>query len=126
MTRLVNDMLFLSSADTESFDIQMLQMSPVELPELLKDISDSFILLFQERKIQFEFNSNKILPIWGDETKLRQAVCILLDNALEYTSVGGDVSLSAYTKLNEIIIAISDSGTDIPDKHKLFIFDRFY
>ena len=50
----------------------------------------------------------------GDPVRLRQALLILLDNALRFTPAGGTVHLGAQVRGNWVSIFVADSGSGDP------------
>jgi hypothetical protein len=61
----------------------------------------------------------------GDEAKTKQIVCILLDNALRYTS-SGSITVRLHQLQHNAILDIIDTGCGITPEHLEKIFDRFY
>jgi signal transduction histidine kinase len=49
----------------------------------------------------------------------------LLDNALNYTDSGGQITLSAAAIGEEVVLSITDTGTGIPPEHLPHIFEKF-
>ncbi|MBN1875252.1 MAG: HAMP domain-containing protein [Anaerolineae bacterium] len=62
----------------------------------------------------------------GDRTLLRQAVSNLVDNAIKYTSAGGQVSVGLDVKDQEAHIHISDTGIGIAPEDQVRLFEKFY
>lgn len=61
-----------------------------------------------------------------DQAQIRQALSILLDNAVKYTSKGGDVTVRVGEESGRAFLEVTDTGAGIPeDKHPL-VFERFY
>ena len=62
----------------------------------------------------------------GDHAgQARQAVANLLDNAIKYTPVGGEISLRVNATDAGTILDVSDNGPGIPEAAQARIFDRF-
>ena len=49
----------------------------------------------------------------------------LLDNALKFTSTGGQVDLSVEATENEVSITVADTGPGVPEEFRDKIFKRF-
>jgi two-component system OmpR family sensor kinase len=50
----------------------------------------------------------------------------LVDNALRYTQVGGQVDVSVGIDGDSAYLAVADNGPGVPDAHRERLFDRFY
>ena len=55
-----------------------------------------------------------------------QALAALLDNAVKYSAGGTDIRLTAEKQGRFAVVAVADSGPDIPADKLPHIFDRFY
>jgi len=69
---------------------------------------------------------DELPPVRGDRFLFEQMVTQVLDNAWKYTAIGGRIWISATQSGNEIVLAIRNEGTQIPDAERSLIFDRFY
>jgi two-component system, OmpR family, phosphate regulon sensor histidine kinase PhoR len=125
LTKIVEDLLMLSKVESKQF-----QLKPERLPvaELINDVVD-FVKKAAEKKkisiIQRDIPSS--LYVEADRTYLEQVFTNLLDNAIKYTSEGGQVTVSAIEKdQKEIQISIEDNGIGIPKEDIRRIFERFY
>jgi signal transduction histidine kinase len=65
-------------------------------------------------------------PLTADGDRLAQVFNNLLDNALQHTPAGGQVTLSAVAAGREVVVAVSDTGPGIPPADLGRIFERFY
>ena len=123
MKLLVEDMLTLSRA----------QRSAGSLPEQTADLSEGAMtaaLRFEpvafEAGKRLEYDIAPELPVRGDGGKLGQALAALLDNAVKYSAGGTDIRLTAEKQGRFAVVAVADSGPDIPADKLPHIFDRFY
>src|SRR5690606_13666353 len=62
----------------------------------------------------------------GERVLLREALVNLLRNALEFSTVGNGVSLTAETGEGRIVFVVEDNGAGIPDYALARVFERFY
>ncbi|HEX5849030.1 MAG TPA: HAMP domain-containing sensor histidine kinase [Rubrobacter sp.] len=61
-----------------------------------------------------------------DRERLRQAISILLDNAVKYTPEGGRISLEVSEEPDAVSVIVSDTGIGIPEDRLPHVFERFY
>ena len=65
--------------------------------------------------------------IYGDEDKLRQVITNLLDNAIKYTPINGQIHVSALHRTAQTIqVSIADNGLGIPEENQKHIFQDRY
>ncbi len=64
--------------------------------------------------------------VFADYQALEQTLMNLLDNAIKYAPDGGNIRISSLSQGNWIRISVQDNGPGIPEKHRLFLFQRFY
>jgi signal transduction histidine kinase len=61
----------------------------------------------------------------GDGKRLRQVLANLIENAVKYSPLGGEVRVSARASDRRMLVSVSDLGPGIPpDEHEL-IFEKF-
>ena len=61
-----------------------------------------------------------------DRTRIRQALSILLDNAVKYTPEGGEVKVEIREREGWAEVVVSDTGVGVPAEQLPLIFERFY
>lgn len=61
-----------------------------------------------------------------DKNSIRQAVSILLDNAVKYTPEGGSVAVKAFERDGWSGVEVEDTGVGIPEDQLPLVFERFH
>jgi signal transduction histidine kinase/ligand-binding sensor domain-containing protein/DNA-binding response OmpR family regulator len=110
-----------------------LAMQKSNIVEFLQEISNLFIPIAEEHKMQFEFQTDQPEIIWCfDQENLKKILFNLLTNAFKYTPDGGSVKLSVELlnpkkgSAEKLRISLADNGIGIEQEHLPYIFDRFF
>ncbi len=123
MTRIVDELLFLSRADMGEVKMEFL---PVRLESLVEDIQQQACLLGQDRDVQVVLGTVQPATVQGDELRLRELLLNLVDNAVKYSHQGGKVEIALLTDATQARLSVTDQGIGIPEVVQPRIFDRFY
>jgi len=125
LTELVEDVrtLALAESRTLKLDIHLHSME-----EVLKHCVDSFRSQAEMREISLTmFMDHDIPEILIDRTRISQVIGNLLQNAISYTSPGGEIAVTLKkTEEKRISISVKDTGPSISEESLPFVFDRFY
>jgi heavy metal sensor kinase len=119
MERLVDDLLVLARADEREF----LRLRLVDLPPFAEELLDGARPTADRR---FELGPMPAGVVDADPDRLAQALRNLIRNAIEYTSDGGLVRLTASVAGERVTLAVEDDGPGIPPEHRERVFDRFH
>ena len=121
---LIGDLFELSKLDSATVTPQLEMFS---VPELLQDVAQEFQLEAEKKEITLSLNldTNSALTV-GDIGLIQRVLENLVRNAIRFTPAGGGVTLSISERPQTIAVAVSDTGSGIPDKEIPRIFDRFY
>jgi two-component system, OmpR family, phosphate regulon sensor histidine kinase PhoR len=65
-------------------------------------------------------------PVSADESKARQVLVNLIDNAVKYSPAGGRIELRLERLNGYVVIAVADEGLGIPLSEQEHIFEKFY
>ncbi len=124
LIRIVERTLQLSRLTSAS---QLVQRVPVQLPELIGEVSDSLRPVLTERNIVLDLHVPEGLPaISADRDLLEQVLINLLDNAAKFSPRGRVVSLRAAAGGGQIEIQIHDQGFGIGPDELQRIFDPYF
>lgn len=121
MKQLVEQLLFLARGDNDSvpFHPQLCDLS-----ELAAEVLRETQMLDHTHKLDGKWLC--AVPVVSDEGLIKQALRILVDNALKYTPARGCITLSVQGKDGLARLTVADQGQGIDAQSLPHIFDRFY
>lgn len=122
LSELVSDMEELRQVESEKFS---LQRESVDLFEMAKAVKQSFEAELEKRNVNCKVEGESAV-LTGDPKRLRQVVCNLLSNAVNYSEEGGTIQIEVRDKRDAVSLSVKDDGMGIPQKDQPFIFERFY
>lgn len=121
---LIGDLFELSKLESASVTPNLESFS---VPELVQDVAQEFQLEADKKQITLALNldTNSAFTI-GDIGLIQRVLENLVRNAIRFTPIGGEVTLSISERPQSVAVAVSDTGSGIPDEEIPRIFDRFY
>jgi len=123
LTRLVGELVALSRLDEE---IPFPEKSTFSLSDVAWETAELFSVRAKAEGKNYCQNIEEQITIYGDCNSIQQMISILLDNAVKYSDVGGEIHLDIYRKRRKVCIKVSNT-CDLPDTTDLDrLFDRFY
>jgi len=124
MRRLVEGLLDLARLEAGA---PALRTGPVDLHANLAAALERFGPRAQTAGVGLVSALPAALPaLTGDGDRLAQVFNNLLDNAVQHTPAGGQVTLSALAAGGEVRVTVADTGRGIPPGDLGRIFERFY
>ena len=125
LSRLITDLRELSLAEAGQLK---LHQEATDLREFISAEIASIQNRCQEKQISIGTDLSPQLPsVFIDRDRIRQVLHNLIDNALRYTSAGGNIKIRAsVAEPGRVTIAVSDSGSGIQPEDLPYIFDHFY
>ena len=125
LSRLVNDLLELSSLQSNPAAFETERVDP---NELIYDLHDRNGSLFTGKSIAFirSLPDDPLPDIFSNEDRLSQVLTIFLDNARKYTPEHGTVTLGAERAEGGIRFFVQDTGIGMDEETQRLAFDRFH
>ena len=121
MKELVEQLLFLARGDNDSMHIQM---EMFDLTEVAAEVLKETEMIDQTHTFAARWEG--AVPVRADVGLTKQALRILVDNAIKYTAAGGRITLSAGVKDGFARLSVQDEGQGIDAESLPHIFERFY
>lgn len=118
---IVNDMLFLASADQGSKATKLTSASLATEVATTLDYLD-FILEDAQVRVEVEGDAQVRIEI----AHLRRALINLLSNAVQHTAAGEVIRVRIEVQERHVAIAVSNPGQGIASEHLPRLFERFY
>ncbi|MDI7862805.1 HAMP domain-containing histidine kinase [Rhizobiaceae bacterium n13] len=124
MARLLDDLVFLSRSETDTIRFEPRR---VDLVTIVSDAVHDGETLGRSKTISVDAEYGKE-PIWltADAPRLKQALMILLDNAIKYSPRGRSVQLRMAAGNGHAEIVVRDEGRGIAPEDLSRVFERFY
>lgn len=122
LTRLVEDLETLASADAAGFSLNHVR---IDLRGVLEQAVSEFSDAFAAQEVRLSRRLDEV-QVLADPTRIRQIVANLLSNALKFTPRGGGVRLELRRDDDDAVITVADSGPGIPAEDLPRVFDRFF
>lgn len=125
LLNLINEVLDLSKIEAGRMAVSL---EPVHLTPLLEECLRLVAPLALERNVTVELDSlsDTCLPVFADNTRLKQALINLISNAVKYNVDNGKVLISIANGANQTLrIRVKDTGRGIPEDRQAEVFEPF-
>jgi len=124
LAQLTADLMTLSQVEVNTREFAF---SPHSVGELLRQAVDVVRTVAAKKSIEVSIESaDERLVVECDSGAIHQVLGNLLDNAVKYSSEGGNVTLGAREKNGMVRFYVRDTGFGIPAEHIPRLFERFY
>ena len=122
---IVEDLFMLARQPSET--PRALSKERVSLNDAVTDCARKAQVLATRKGVRLTTeNSSGSIDLNGNKEMITRMILNLLDNAVKYTSAGGEISLALTRRNGNAEIVVRDTGIGIPETDRPRIFDRFY
>ena len=124
LERITQNLLKLSRLDGGLVE---LELNDYELGELVRAVAAPFQAMAHEKGVDLQIEP-VAAPLLArfDRNQLEMALTNLLDNALKFTPVGGQIQVGIAQQVEHVQLWVADSGLGIADDEVAHIFERFH
>ena len=119
LSKMVKTLLDMSELQTVGRDEQIIMDDLVD--EVLEDLEP----LAQEKNIKL-IGKCKDITMVGSDILIYRLVYNLVENAIKYNHLGGQVTVIAYQKEKHIYLSVEDTGSGIPEDFRERVFEPFF
>ncbi len=131
LMQLINDILDLSKIEAGKMTIDP---QPVDTRDLFQELLQVFAQRSKQKNVELQLEIEESLPegLMLDGVRIRQVLNNIIGNALKFTEQGhitvrvGSAPNSKGVGLNDVTIAVEDTGIGIPKEEQERIFKGFY
>jgi signal transduction histidine kinase len=103
-----------------------LQREPADLCQLAREVVELYEYVAEEKKITIKTDLPGPCEARVDRIRMRQVFANLLDNAIKYTGVGGQVTIQIRAEDDHALVIFRDTGVGIPAEEQDKIWVRLY
>jgi PAS domain S-box-containing protein len=122
LVRLVNDILDIERISSGNAELHSMMCSAEELLQRATELQHAAAL---KTNLKFTIAANGI-QVWADPDRILQALANLISNAMKFSPVGGEITLTARRiDDDEAQFDVKDQGRGIPEDRLENIFERF-
>ena len=125
LIKLVVDLLLLANTH---HNLVNTHCEPCCLNDLVEDLIEEFLAIASANQVtlSYQIQAEESLEILGNCDQLYRLVFNLIDNAIQYTPEGGNVTVILQRSNHQALIQVRDTGIGIAHSEQQNIFNRFY
>jgi signal transduction histidine kinase len=124
MVYLIADLLNVSRLKTGKF---IIEKKPINLADVIEQELAQVDKVAGAKNVKIVYDKPKNFPeLMIDDTKTRQVIMNLVDNAIYYTPSGGKVNIELIDKPSTIEFKVKDNGMGVPKSEQHHLFGKFY
>ncbi len=121
MRSIVENLLMLARADDGALE---LYREPVDLSDVTEAVTENASALARPRQVVLATDGPSVI-VTGDRARIEQVVMNLVNNAIRFSPVGGEVSVTTWSRDGGAGCTVDDDGPGVSPELAGHIFERF-
>ncbi len=122
MNKLINDILMISRLESEKIKVTY---SMIRINAMLEEIFETLEPLALKKQVTLHKECKPIV-LEANIKQIRELLLNLIENAVKYNQMHGNVWVTIFSDHANIVITIKDDGIGISKKDQARVFERFY
>ncbi|MCP1486323.1 Adaptive-response sensory-kinase SasA [Pseudomonas fluorescens] len=118
---IINDMLFLASADQGN---KATKLTSTSLADEVATTLEYLDFILEDAQVEVQVSGDALVQI--EVAHLRRALINLLSNAVQHTGAGQVIEVRIEVEDHQVSIGVANPGTPIASEHLPRLFERFY
>jgi len=123
LSRIVENLMTIARLDAGEVKMEKVLL---DMGELVASTAEQMRLLADEKSLKLHCHIEPNVRVLGDQTRLKQVVVNLIDNAIKYTPSGGHVTVSVRAEETKALLEVVDTGLGMSPETIPHVFERFY
>ncbi|EJL99189.1 MULTISPECIES: heavy metal sensor histidine kinase [unclassified Pseudomonas] len=118
---IINDMLFLASADQGN---KATKLTSTSLADEVATTLEFLDFILEDAQVEVQVSGDALVQI--EVAHLRRALINLLSNAVQHTGAGQVIEVRIEVEEHQVSIGVANPGSPIASEHLPRLFERFY
>ncbi|WP_460409911.1 MULTISPECIES: heavy metal sensor histidine kinase [unclassified Pseudomonas] len=118
---IINDMLFLASADQGN---KATKLTSTSLADEVATTLEYLDFILEDAQVEVHVSGDALVQI--EVAHLRRALINLLSNAVQHTGAGQVIEVRIEVEAHQVSIGVANPGSPIASEHLPRLFERFY
>jgi len=120
---IVQDLLDLTKLEEKVYNLNLV---PIAFAQCIEDVMLKYERIFMERGLKLKLDLNPDVIIMGDEGRLEQIICNIIENAIRYSKESGTISIELIMEEDHCKLNITDNGIGMDKEDLEKVTERFY
>jgi signal transduction histidine kinase len=124
LNRIIENLLDIGRLESRHYTVELVPVNP---EQVILNVMEAMRPSYVDRGVSLELDMPGDIPeVLADRLRLEIIFTNLLGNALKFTPPGGKVKVSGRLHEDEVLFAVDDTGSGIPEESLPHVFEKFF